>query len=139
MRQNAARVGLEIRLRIQVEGPGDPRAIRSAVVASGYLCDGPACVGDNGRRVAFDKSPRSQQLLYVENDDAAGVFIVIIAVIDRGTDRRRVALRHYALYRLHEKPVIRRDEDYRGAGTRTYPVYHAKFDLRRGGVRRIPD
>ena len=61
------------------------------------------------------------------------MFTGIVAV------KRRVARRQYALNRLHEETVIRRNEEYRGARAGAHPVYHAEFGLHRGGVRYIPD
>jgi hypothetical protein len=44
----------------------------------------------------------------------------------------------YALNRLDEEPIIRRNEEYRGARAGAHSVHHAEFGLRRCG-RGLPE
>ena len=87
----------------------------------------------NGRGRALNVWPSLQQLPEIQNDYAAGVFALVVAIVNC------VAGKPCALNRLHEEPVVGRKKEYSGGSAGAHAVNHAELGLSCGGVRRVPD
>ena len=74
-------VSSEVLRRIQIDRSGERGTVLGAIVASGDALDDPVGVCDDGRRVTFNESSGSQQLLYVEYNDATRMFAGIMVVL----------------------------------------------------------